>query len=503
MMLADKVVARLEREVERALRASGLTEGKRLVVAVSGGPDSLAMINALRNLRGELGLELHGAHLDHGLRGDSAEADARFVGETFKQLGVGLTSERADVPTFRKTHRLSLEDAARKVRHRFLARVAGEQGADAVALGHTADDQAESILMHIVRGAGLTGLRGMQPSDRHVIGEKEVSLVRPLLDLSRGDTAAYCRALNLEPRLDETNLSTDLIRNRVRKVLVPLLEEFNPAVRQALVRLSRTAAQQVSHLDSEVDDVWPKVARQENGLVALRRAAFGQLSPALQTHLLRRAVALVKTDVHDIEQGHLDDMTRLMGGPSGRSVDLPGGVRFSVRYSEAIVASASSDLCPLPPFSGEYPLKAPGETSVGGWKVEVKIEEPGGGVEAVSPTIVEPMLSGTDSFKTRFSYNAVGGRLTIRARRPGDRFQPLGMSGRKKLQDFMVNSKIPQECRDRVPLVVAPQGIAWVMGFRIADWARIRSTDDRVLRMSFVREKSAKAISRVPVGGLV
>ena len=492
-MQVHKAVARLKREVDRALRGCGLTGGKRLIVAVSGGPDSLAMINALCDLRGELGLELHGAHLDHGLRGDAAKADAHFVVGTFRQLNIGLTSERADVPAFRQTHRLSLEEAARTVRYRFLARVAQEQGADAIALGHTADDQAESILMHIMRGSGLTGLRGMRPSGRQVIGETEVFLVRPLLELSRGDTTAYCRALNLKPRLDETNLSIELKRNWVRKEVMPLLEEFNPAIGRALVRLSRTAAEQIAHLDSEVDTVWHEVVRRVDSYFALERTAFSQLSGAVQTHLLRRAVALVKNGLDDLDRGHVDDMVRLMRGPSGRALDLPGGVRFFVRHGEGVIGDAATDLCDLPSLDGEHAVRVPGETPVCGWRVTVNMEEPGVGAANTSPTMAGTELTGADSFKARLSYDAVGSQLTIRARRPGDRFQPLGMSGRKKLQDFMVDAKIPRECRDRVPLVVAPAGIAWVTGSRIADWAKIRSTDQRVLEMRFVRETSVRA----------
>ena len=488
-MRDDKVVSRLEREVKRVLHACGLIGGKCLIVAVSGGPDSLAMMHSLCRLRDELAMELHGAHLDHGLRGSASEADSRFVVETFKQLGIGLTSERADVLVYRKRHRLSLEEAARKVRYRFLARVAVKKGADAIALGHTADDQAESILMHIVRGSGLTGLRGMQPLARRVIGETEVCLVRPLLDLSRMDTTGYCRALHLEPRLDETNLSTELRRNRVRKELMPLLEEFNPAVRQALIRLSQTAAQQIAHLDDEVESVWHEVVSQDNGLVVLDRAGFSQLSRALQTHLLRRALALVKGDLDGIEQGHVEDIVRLMGGPSGRTLDLPGGVRFSVRHGEAVIASVSNDLCHLPSLDGEHWVDVPGETRVCGWHVRVDMKEPGAGDESTDPAMDGTELSGADSFRARLSYDAVGGRLTVRARRPGDRFQPLGMGGQKKLQDFMVDAKVPRECRDRVPLLVAPRGIAWVAGCRIANWARIVGADERVLEMRFVRER--------------
>ena len=476
-------------------------------MAVSGGPDSLAMLFALNNLRAEMGLELHGAHLDHGLRGDASEADARFVAGAFRNLGIGLTSERTEVGSFQKRHRLSLEEAARKVRYAFLARVARERRADAVALGHTSDDQAETVLMHLVRGSGLTGLRGMEMAARRTIEGKEVVLVRPLLRLTREDTEAYCHALKLKPRLDESNLSVELRRNRVRWELLPMLERYNPAIRKALVRLSSHVARELEYLDRAVDSKWHETVRQDRDCITLDRNMFHRLEPALQSRLLRRAVATVKGDLEMIGQSHIDDMARLMGGPAGRMLHLPQGIRFSVGYNEAIIASKESDLCPLPPLEGEWPLTVPGETSISGWRVTANVlkqspaetlsQSSRGGMppfkedvregESASPKKAFGYLPG--GLRAYVSYDAVGSHLFVRPRRRGDRFQPLGMSRPKKLQDFMVDSKIPRQWRDRVPLVVSTEGIAWVAGWRIADWARVKEEEKQRLELSFLPEE--------------
>jgi tRNA(Ile)-lysidine synthase len=512
-METDRAVAQLDRQVKRALQEWGLTGGALLVVAVSGGADSLALLFALCHLKRELGLELHGAHLDHGLRGDASEADARFVAETFRRLGIDLTSERADVPAFRKSHRLSLEAAAREVRYDFLARVAGEQRAGAIALGHTSDDQAETVLMHIIRGSGLTGLRGMEPSTVRNINGMEVRLVRPLLRSSRADTVDYCRALGLKPRLDESNLSKEQSRNRIRIELLPLLERYNPAVRDALIRLSRITAKEVDYLNGRLDGVWHDAVREEGGYVALRKDVFNRLEPALQAHLLRRAVVRVKGDLNEIKQIHVDDMARLMDGPAGRALHLPGGLRFSVGYAEATVALIESDLCPLPPLDGEQQLNIPGETLVRGWRVTATLmarspaetfgrpsrdgeplpqQHRSGGEEET--TGIDPASGYRPAELTaHLRYEAVGDRLSLRARRPGDRFQPLGMSGQKKLQDFMVDARIPRQWRDRVPLVISPRGIAWVAGWRIADWARVGKEDEVRLELRLEPEAEYRA----------
>ena len=476
------------------------------MVAVSGGPDSLTLLFALYHLQGELRLNLHGAHLDHGLRGEASEADASFVAETFCTLGIGFTSERADVPNFQKRHRLSMEEAAREVRYAFLARVAGEQRSDAIALGHTSDDQAETVLMNILRGSALTGLRGMEPSARRIIGGADVLLVRPLLRTSKEDTSRYCRALDLEPRQDQSNLSTQPRRNRIRMELLPMLEEYNPAVREALIRLSHSAAQQVAYLDRSVDRIWQEAVRNEQDQVTLKKDIFHRLDPAIQAHMLLRAISKVKGDLKEIQQSHIEDMVQLMGGAAGRTLHLPQGIRFSVGYAEATVSAFESDHCPLLPLEGEHPLNIPGETLVRGWRVTATMAEqrPQEAVAHGDGRVGLPLSEdshgervndqnqaleyGPDGLRALFSEEAMGSLLSMRARRPGDRFQPLGMTGQKSLKDFMVDSKIPRGWRDRVPLVVSRRGIAWVVGWRIADWAKVRVEEAGLLELMLVPE---------------
>jgi len=492
---SDSVIPRLHREVESVLSNNGLSNGKRLVLAVSGGPDSMAMLSTLYHLSDDLGLTLHGAHLDHGLRGRSSEEDARFVVQTLRRLGIAYTVERAEVELFMRTHRLSLEEAARKVRYAFLARVASDQRADAVALGHTSDDQVETVLMHIIRGAGLAGLRGMEPLMRNVFDGMEVILIRPLLRVSRKDTESYCEASGLTPRLDESNLSIEPSRNRIRLDLIPRLEEYNPAIREALVRLSRSAAQDLAYIDSRVNEAWHQVVQVEPSHISLDRGAFQCLAPALQAHVLRRVLAAAKEGPENIRHEHIDSMARLMSGPAGRSLDLPGGISFQVSYDKAYLTPQRYDRCPLPPFQGEHALTVPGETLACGWRIVASLPT-AGTYETPHKTLgeseqrmgrQEPDGGDDEGLHTaRLDYEALGGRLYVRARRPGDRFQPLGMPQAKKLQDFMVDAKIQRCWRDRTPLVVSERGIAWVMGWRIAEWAKLREQTGQILELRFI-----------------
>ena len=472
-MAREGLIERLEARVVDAAARCGLAPDDVVLVAVSGGPDSLALLHALARTRRETSLRLHAAHLDHGLRGAESEADAAFVAKTCRGLGLDLASEAADTEAFRRTHRLSLEDAARRLRYRFLARVAAGLGARAVAVGHTLDDQAETVLMNIVRGAGLTGLRGMSESSSRRIEGTEVHIVRPLLaGVSRSDTEGYCAALGLSPRQDSSNSSLLMLRNRIRHEVMPVLARVNPQVRDAILRLSESARRDLEYLERAVDDAWTDVASVLGDRILVDRAGFAGLDASVGAHLLRRAVGLASDGLSDLGLGHVDEMLDLLNGPAGRSIDLPGGLAFGMGYREATLGPAGLETCPLPRLTGEVEIEVPGETPVGGWRVVAECSAGAGDAEA-------------GAICTSISARAASGGLRVRSRRPGDRFQPLGMDGTKKLQDFMVDCRIDRSWRDRIPLVAGECGIAWVVGWRLAEWARPMGTSDDV-RLCFI-----------------
>ena len=485
------------KRVATAISERGLS-GKRLLVAVSGGPDSLALLHGLYRLRGEYGLTLRGAHLNHKLRGAESEADAEFAAGTFERLGIPFTVDSVDVAEYRRRYKLSLEDAARRVRYSFLSDAAAEHGADAIALGHTADDQAETVLMHIIRGSGLDGLRGMQALDRRTIGGRRVALFRPLLDLSRAETEAYCRALRLTPRIDPSNSSPEFLRNRIRMELVPLLEQMNPSMRDALARLARNATQDSDYIREHADAVWRKVARQvEDGVVRLDAVALGGEHAAIRGRVLRRAIEVAGGEV---TQRHILDMMALLGGAPGKRLHLSGGLGFVTGYGEAYVGSADAvegALMPLPALGGEFSVLVPGEVRVGGWRINVTcMDRRDGEGFSHSPHSFGKLKTssnlpsegeGTEASEM-LDMDCVGDGLRVRGRLPGDRFQPLGMEGSKSLREFMIDARIPRGWRDGLPLVVSERGIVCVPGWRIAHWARVTEETKRVLRLDVAFE---------------
>ena len=482
----------LRQALDAALTACDM-RGKTLLVAVSGGGDSLALLYALHQAQAEFNLRLCGAHLNHTLRGDESDADAAFVADAFRRLGIPYTLQSADVAAYRSAHRLSLEDAARRVRYAFLADAAARHAAHAVAMAHTADDQAETLLMNIIRGSGLDGLRGMQPLDRLAIDAANLTLFRPLLGVTRAQTYAYCAALGLQPRQDASNLSLEHTRNRIRLELMPMLERFNPAARDALLRLARNAAEDADYIRAQTNAVWQDIARQSEaseGVIALNTQALARQHPAVQSRILRRAVQAVKGSADGITRRHILDMRRLIDGPAGRTLHMPDGILFAIGYDEAhigIGTVAADALSPLPPICGEYPLAVPGETRIPGWRISASIRD----ADDFSA------IANADGFSETLDLDSVGAALHLRGRRPGDRFQPLGMVQSKKLQDFMVDERIPRRWRDGVPLLVSRNGIACVVGWRIAHWARVTDATKRRLHLIFRRDDSPKP----PVNG--
>ena len=308
-----------------------LEAGESVVVAVSGGPDSLCLLHVLMGLRAELGIELHVAHLNHGLRGDEAAADAEYVRGLAAEWGVAATVETADVPAYRRTRRLSLEEAARQVRYAFLTRVAAAVGAHTVATGHTADDQVETILMHWLRGAGLTGLRGMQPVQEWPGG---LRVIRPLLEVSRGDVEAYCVANGLRPRRDRSNNDERIWRNRVRRQLLPLLEQLSPGVRASILRTAHILADDDAYMRDQVRSLWPAIAKTATDAVEIDLPAWQAQPLAIQRRIVREAWRQIAASYDDLSWLQVERARDLLSSTGGRTMSLPHGVRLYRSYAK-------------------------------------------------------------------------------------------------------------------------------------------------------------------------
>jgi tRNA(Ile)-lysidine synthase len=483
-------------------RHSLVSPGELVVVAVSGGADSVCLLHVLAKWRKGLGIKLHVAHLNHQLRGVESEADAKYVSNLAASLGIPITIDRQDVAAYRIERNFSVEEAARELRYAFLARVAGEVGANRIAIGHTRDDQVETILMHILRGTGITGLCGLTPCspmayDRQGISwpakQNNLLVIRPLLDITREETTSYCQEHQLNPRIDSSNRSLSFFRNRLRLQLLPLLRQYNPSLHQALLRLADIAKEDNAFIEQQASGLWDEVARQENNAIYLDRKQIASLPIALQRQLFRAAVTRLAGDARDIEASHIEAARSLLDKPVGKRISLPHGFICQGGYDELVIASTAEQSqlppCPFPPLPGEFPLKVPGKTVSLGWKVIASIV--GERLDSLSLRGVLNTSEGTYQINlvVDLDLHKTGTELFVRQRRSGDRFQPLGMSMPKKLQEFMVDAKIPRSWRDRIPIVCSPQQIIWVAGWRIDDRVKVTEASKEILRLEFIQSQ--------------
>lgn len=443
-----------------------------LLVAVSGGPDSVCLLHLLHRISDVLGVSLHAVHLNHMLRGNSADEDEQYVKALCAGMGVPLTIERADVGSYREKRGLSIEEAARKLRYDFFVRSAVDYGTDNIALGHTRDDQVETLMMHLVRGSGVAGMRGMRPLTAWRSPDGiTLNVIRPLLEITRGETQLYCRECGLQPRVDLSNFSPDHMRNRFRHELLPLMRKYNKNIDEALARAARSAALDIDFIERQVDDAWSRVVTvQPNGLL-IDKALYSQYHPSLRMHLLRRAAGYIHGDLIDIHAVHVEKMDESMSKPAGKRLSLPGGMMFHIGYESCLLSRSEKVDCLFPALDGEYALSIDGETHLPGWRVRT--------------TVLREVVLPSDGFTAYLDLDRCGTELTVRRRRPGDRFQPLGMDVQKKLQDFMVDARTPRSWRDCIPLVCSPEGIIWVVGWRIAEWAKVTDDTRSVLCVEF------------------
>jgi tRNA(Ile)-lysidine synthase len=462
----EKLVSR----VRRFIQQKGLVkEGERWLVGVSGGPDSVCLLHLLCQMRNELGVSIHAVHLHHGLRGKEADGDAEYVGRLAARLGISFTVGKKDVMSFRQEHRCSVEEAAREVRYLFFSDEALSVQAQKVALAHTADDQAETILLHLLWGAGSRGLKGMAPIEnwRSPVTGASITVVRPLLEVTRSETEAYCQACDLQPREDTTNRSPRFLRNRIRAEVLPLLKNLNPRIRETLGRTAELISQEQTALEALAATLAKKLLKRDGERVLVDIKGMQAQSPGLQRFLLRLAWALLKGDLRNLEAQHIEKMRLLLGQKTGKKIHLPGSVVLQREYDKVIF---SHKLEITPPLLVPAKLTVPGEVDAMGYHFCAHISSSHG-----APN------TGGDSHRAYMDAEVGGRELIIRARQPGDRFQPLGMIESKKLQDFMVDAHIPQQIRSRIPIVCSAGHILWVVGWRLDERAKVTDATTEVL----------------------
>ncbi len=446
--MSDPRSGLLREKVERTIaRHSLLARGDRVVVAVSGGSDSVCLLSVLHSLARESGLALHVAHLDHMFRGEESAEDARFVSNLAERFGLPATIERFDVPAYCRERGLSAQEGARKVRYGFLGEVARDTESDRIATGHTADDQAETFLMRLVRGAGVSGLSAIPPMRDNII--------RPLIETTREEVLEHLRSVGLEFRTDSSNAKAVYTRNRIRLEVLPLLKSFNPRIVETLAAEAELLRGENEAVESYLSAIVENASQSKDDALIVKRNALDTLPPAFRRRLLRKIADLAGQDPSQLSLARINAALSFMAGAqTGRTMSLTHGMSITREYNSFVFSS------PDRPAVFSHDLAIPGS-----------VERP-----AVGLPVETVMTNGrrgnpeaaTFRWQAELDYDRIKPLLTLRNRRPGDWFCPAGMGGRsKKLQDYLVDEKIPRRKRDSVLLLCSGDDILWVVGLRM------------------------------------
>ncbi|NLJ40278.1 MAG: tRNA lysidine(34) synthetase TilS [Clostridiales bacterium] len=443
--------------------------GQGVVVGVSGGADSLALIHLLCQIRNRISISLYIAHVNHGLRGQEAVDDAEFVRAIAERWDLKFFLKEARVSELAKEWSLSEEQAGRRVRYDFFHSVLREVRGHKIALAHHSDDQAETIMHNIIRGTGLSGLSGMEPV-------RDGSIIRPLLCVSRGEIEDYCRQNGLEYREDRTNLDTIYTRNRIRGILIPLIEEqFNPNFSQSLLRMGDILGEDEEFLAKHAEKIFNSLARHGDNEVRFSIEGLKECPKAIRRRVLRRGLERLKKDLTNIGYVHIEALLRLIwDSQAGSRINLIEGLVARKDYEELVLYfdSAGCRQRPLPVPDFEYELDIPGVAIIPQLNLVIT-------VEGIEPPRVLDQGDGC----IYIDEEAIKNGLTVRNRRDGDRFRPLGMSGTKKLKDYFIDQKVPRDKRDSIALVVDEDNIIWVAGYRMSEDYRIKKDTKKVLKI--------------------
>nr|BAL53744.1 tRNA(Ile)-lysidine synthetase [uncultured Acetothermia bacterium]BAL59442.1 tRNA(Ile)-lysidine synthetase [Candidatus Acetothermum autotrophicum] len=443
-----------------------LQDGDYVLVAVSGGVDSVVLLHVLTELKRELKLSLAVAHFDHGIRPNSAQ-DAEFVKKLARSLRVRFYTERGDVPAYAKAHKISLEVAARSLRYQFLEKTAQAHKFKKIALGHTLNDQAETLLMRLLRGSGLEGLAGIPP----VRSAQGYQYIRPLIECTREQIESFARAHTLCWREDPTNYDMTILRNKIRHELIPALREYNPKLLEALGRTARLLGQAAQYLEREAEQALDAlVAGQNVQELILDLKRFLALPEYLQALVLRRAVGRVH-QLCELEAVHIEAVVEWASRRGEGELHLPAEVRVLRRHNQLIVTMRPVSA----PQHFEYVLTVPGETIVPetGWRFTTKLGKGGRGAR--------PARRAEDTEICLLDADKIQGNLVVRNRRPGDRI--CLREGTKKLQDFFVDKKIPREARDALPLICDENTVIWIVGQAVNESYRATPRTRRILEI--------------------
>lgn len=436
--------------------------GDKVLVGVSGGADSIALLHALNSLRDRLHIEVFVAHINHGLRGQAADEDADYVKTICKEWSIPFFLREANVRELAELWRISEEEAGRKVRFEFFDEVLSNIDGHKIALAHHRDDQIETILHNIIRGTGMEGLRGIKPI-------REGRIIRPLLEIDRLSIERYLAEEDISYRHDKTNYETIYTRNKIRLELIPYIEKnFNPSFKESIVRMADIIGEEDDFIRGYTDRLIRDNITIEENVVTIPIDFLRSCHRGIKRRIVRMCIEHLSGNMVNIGQMHVDSVLAICDLNTGAVVDLPSNL-IAYRDYCAILLTKGAD---YRKESFKKKLKVPGVTVIEQLGIKFQVRY------TTEKCFGDPNCVYIDG-------DAVSKELYIRNRVDGDRFRPLGMKGSKKLKDFFIDEKVPKYIRDSVPLVVDGDDIVWVVGYQIGDDYKIRNHTKKIIELSF------------------
>jgi tRNA(Ile)-lysidine synthase len=447
-------------------------KGDKVIVAFSGGPDSTCLLYILNELKVELGITLLGAHLNHCLRGLESDKDEDYAKKTCENLNIDFYSKRVDIHRISREKNISCEMAGREVRYEFFEELMNKSNASKIALAHNANDQAETILMRIMRGTGIEGMVGIKPV-------RDKIYVRPILHISRSEVERYCKAYNIHPRIDKSNLETIYARNKVRLDLIPYIEEnFNSDIINTINRLSDILKKDNDYLENISDSEYKKHCVIGDQMVIINKGAFLQ-HEAIVSRIIRRALFSVNHNLYNFEKIHIWNIIELQKNDTGKTTMLPqdiiaencyGNIHIHIHIHKKVSEVNNK----------EYLLKVNEKNFIQSLNRVVEID--------VKSYLQFEEVKGND-FIVYFDNDKIEEPITLRYRKQGDKFTPLGMKGNKKLKDLFMDLKIHKDKRNEIPLICFGSDIAWVVGYRISEKFKVSKDTKNILQIRIGSEE--------------
>lgn len=450
---------------ENIIKYNLIEKGDTIVIGVSGGHDSMSLLYSLYSIKDKVPFDIAVVHVNHGVRGEFALRDENFVKSEASKLNLDYYSKKVDMNQYAKDHQISSEEAGRILRYSFFREVLSKYQKGKIAVGHNKNDQAETIMMRVIRGTGLDGLKGMD----YVSGD----IIRPMLDISRQEIEEYIDINNIPVVIDHTNLENEYTRNKVRLDLFPYIEkEFNPNLIESLCRLSDNAKRDLEFLDEYTSLCYNDVVKYyTNEKITINLKKMEKYNKNIIFRVIRKAIENILGNIQGFEEVHIKDVYDLiLNKKTGKSIDLPNKIIAKIDYNNLVIGLKSNN------------------------SEEVEIyEELDLGLNFINGDIIHIGIRDSEDYKdikkgkyiAIFDYDKVKGNLVLRNRKPGDKFKPYGMNGTKKIKDFFIDNKISREDRDKVLLIADEENIIWIVGYRTSEDLKVTKNTKKLLVIDF------------------